>query len=99
MLVGGTEEALAPIRHIAGPLIVNNLAQTQAMLEQAGAVITYPFIHTPNGAMRYAHHPDGNVAEYVQRLPKLVKRIVGQVDADRQISQATAVISCLTSYK
>jgi predicted enzyme related to lactoylglutathione lyase len=76
LLVGGTEEALAPIRNSYGPLIVDDLAQTQALLEQAGAVITYPFTRTPNGAMLYARHPDGNVVEYVEWLPEIVKRII-----------------------
>jgi predicted enzyme related to lactoylglutathione lyase len=77
LLVGGTEEALAPIRNISGPFIVDDLAQTQQMLEQAGAVITQPFTRTPNGAILCARHPDGNIAEYVEWLPELVKRIIG----------------------
>jgi predicted enzyme related to lactoylglutathione lyase len=77
LLIGGTEETLAPLRPSYGPLIVDDLTQTQALLEQAGAVITHPSTRTPTGAMLYARHPDGNLVEYMQWLPELVKRIIG----------------------
>ncbi|WP_052733107.1 VOC family protein [Hymenobacter terrenus] len=77
LLVGGSAEALAPIRGSHGPLIVADLAQAQRLLEQAGAVITQPPTPTPTGTMLYARHPDGNSVEYVQWLPELVARIIG----------------------
>jgi predicted enzyme related to lactoylglutathione lyase len=77
LLFCGPEEALAPLRHGYGPLIVDDLAQTQALLEQAGAVITHPLTPTPTGTMLYARHPDGNLVEYMQWLPELVQRIIG----------------------
>lgn len=76
LLVGGTEEALAPIRNSYGPLIVDDLAHTRHVLEQAGAVITQPPTPTPTGTMLYARHPDGSSVEYVQWLPELVERII-----------------------
>jgi predicted enzyme related to lactoylglutathione lyase len=76
LLVGGTEESLAPIRGSQGPLIVTDLLETQCLLEQAGAVITQPPVPTPTGTMLYARHPDGTSVEYVQWLPELVARII-----------------------
>lgn len=77
LLIGGTEEALAPIRHSYGPLVVDNLEATQQQLEQAGAVITQAISTTPTGTMLYARHADGIVMEYVQWTPELVKQILG----------------------
>jgi predicted enzyme related to lactoylglutathione lyase len=76
LLVGGTEESLAPIRGSQGPLIVTDLGETQRLLEQAGAIITQPPVPTPTGMMLYARHPDGNSVEYVQWLSELVARII-----------------------
>ena len=77
LLVGGTAEALAPIRASHGPLVVDDLAATQQQLLQAGAVITQPISPVPTGMMLYARHRDGTVMEYVQWTPDLVKRIIG----------------------
>ena len=77
LLVGGTTEALAPIRNSYGPLVVDDLNTTQQQLIQAGAVITQPISTTPMGTMLYAQHPDGTVMEYVQWTPDLVKQIIG----------------------
>jgi len=77
LLIGGTTEALAPIRGSHGPLVVDDLVATQHQLTQAGAVITQPISPTPTGTMLYARHADGTVMEYVQWTPDLVKRIIG----------------------
>lgn len=77
LLIGGTDEALAPIRHSYGPLVVDDLEATQQQLVQAGAVITQAISPTPTGTMLYARHPGGIVMEYVQWTPALVKQIIG----------------------
>ena len=77
LLVGGTEEALAPIRHSCGPIVVDDLEATQQLLLKAGAVITQPIMPAPTGTMLYARHADNTVMEYVQWTPELVKQIIG----------------------
>lgn len=77
LLEAGTDEALAPIRHSHGPLVVDNLEATQQQLEQAGAVITQAISASPTGTMLYARHPDGTSVEYVQWTPEYVKQILG----------------------
>jgi len=77
LLVAGTEAALAPIRDSYGPVVVDDLAATLYLLEQAGAVITTAPVEVPTGTMLYARHPGGPHVEYVQWKPELVKRIIG----------------------
>lgn len=77
LLVAGDEETLAPIRNSHGPIIVDNLAQTQVLLQKEGAIITHPPTSTPTGTMLYARHPDGTSIEYVEWTPELVARIIG----------------------
>jgi predicted enzyme related to lactoylglutathione lyase len=77
LLIGGTDEALAPIRHSHGPLVVDDLEATRQQLEQAGAVITQAISPTPTGTMLYARHADGNLVEYVQWTQELRKRVIG----------------------
>ena len=74
LLVGGTDEALAPIRGSIGPLIVDDIDRTRRELEAAGATITMLLDDAPTGRGFYARHPDGNSVEYVQWTPELVER-------------------------
>jgi len=74
LLVGGTEESLAPIRNSLGPFVVDDLELTQRELEACGAEITLPIAPAPTGRFLYAKHPDGNVVEYVEWTPELVEK-------------------------
>ncbi|MGA2549494.1 MAG: hypothetical protein ABSF50_05040 [Burkholderiaceae bacterium] len=73
-LVAGTEEALRPIRNVLGPLVVDNLEQTQAALVQSGARIVLPIDEGPTGPFLHARHPDGSIVEYTQWRPYLVEK-------------------------
>ncbi len=74
MFVGGTDEALAPIRDSHGPFIVDDLDETQNRLKQAGAEITKPISPAPTGRYLYARHPDGASVEYTELKPELVEK-------------------------
>lgn len=76
LVVGGTEEALAPIRGSLGPWIVTDIDETRRSLVAAGAEITREIAPVPTGQMMYARHPDGAVVEYVQWTPELIERII-----------------------
>ena len=74
LVVGGSEEALAPIRGSLGPWIVEDIEAVQRDLLAAGAVIVRELVNVPTGRMLYARHPDGAVVEYVQWTDELVER-------------------------
>ena len=75
-LVGGSEEAIAPIRGSQGPLIVDDLDELQALLRRRGATIIEPETAVETGRMIFAKHPDGEVVEYVEWKPELVSKII-----------------------
>lgn len=76
LLMAGSEEALAPIRDLLGPLIVDDLAATQQLLEEEGAVITKAAEPGPTGTLLFARHPDGTHMEYIEWHPELVQKII-----------------------
>ena len=76
LIVGGTDESIAPIRGSIGPLIVDDLDETLTLLETAGAEITQRPVDVPTGRMLYARHPDGSIVEYVQWTSELVERFI-----------------------
>jgi hypothetical protein len=75
-IVGGTDEALAPIRDSHGPLIVDDADATMTALQKLGAEITVPMFDAPTGRGFYARHADGIVVEYVEWKPELVERLI-----------------------
>ncbi len=75
-LVGGTDEALAPIRDSHGPVIVEDLDEVHAELLRCGATITQPIVDVPTGRMLYARHADGLHVEYVEWTPELVEKFI-----------------------
>jgi hypothetical protein len=76
LLVGGTNETLAPIRGSFGPWIVTNIDETRRVLVEAGAEIISDIEPVPTGRMLYARHPDGCVVEYVEWVPDLVEQFI-----------------------
>ena len=76
LVVGGTDEALAPIRGSLGPWIVTDIDVTRATLVDAGAEIIRDIAPVPTGRMMYARHPDGATVEYVQWTPELVEQLI-----------------------
>ena len=89
MFVGGTDEALAPIRKSHGPFIVDDLDETQRRLKETGAKITKAISPAPTGRYLYATHPDGTSVEYTELKPELVEKwITAPERAGRLSSQA-----------
>jgi hypothetical protein len=76
-VVAGRPEKLAPVRASQGPLIVNDLNQTKALLIAHGATIAEPDAESETGRYFYAVHPDGSEVEYVEWKPELRIRILG----------------------
>ncbi|MDR3728148.1 MAG: VOC family protein [Terracidiphilus sp.] len=77
-VVAGPAASLAQYRSSQGPIVVDNLEETQSLLLAAGAKITVPPSESDSGVFLYARHPDGVDVEYVQWKPELVKRILSQ---------------------
>jgi hypothetical protein len=86
LIIGGTDEALAPIRDSHGPFIVDNLDETQKVLEQCGAQITQATAPAPTGRFLYARHPDGLLVEYVEWTPDLVEKWITAPQREGKLS-------------
>jgi len=74
LVIGGTEEALAPIRGTFGPWIVEDIDEAKSQLLANGASVVRDIHDIPTGRMMYIKHVDGSVVEYVQWLPELVEQ-------------------------
>jgi catechol 2,3-dioxygenase-like lactoylglutathione lyase family enzyme len=86
LIVGGTDEVLAPIRNSHGPLIVDDLDETQKVLEQGGAQIIQAAAPAPTGRFLYARHPDGLIFEYVEWTPDLVEKWITSPQREGKLS-------------
>ncbi|WP_233800914.1 glyoxalase [Paraburkholderia sp. HP33-1] len=62
----GTQDALAPVRHIESALIVDTLDDFVGPLCALGAGVPDEFHRTPMGRNMAVLHPDGFVAEYFE---------------------------------
>ncbi|RCV47662.1 VOC family protein [Marinitenerispora sediminis] len=78
LVIAGPAEERAKYAHASATVVVTDLADVQAALKDAGAVITTPLTAGPTGSFLYARHADGAEIEYVQWTPDLVQRIVGR---------------------
>lgn len=76
-VTAGTAAVLKPLRASQGPLVVDDLVATEALLVAGGAVVTKPVAESATGHYFYVRHPDGSEIEYVQWNPDLVKRLIG----------------------
>jgi predicted enzyme related to lactoylglutathione lyase len=74
LAVGGTDEALEPIRGSHGPWIVEDIDDARAKLLANGASVVRDIEDVPTGRMMYMKHADGSVVEYVQWTPELVEK-------------------------
>ena len=74
LAIGGTDEALEPIRGSFGPWIVEDIEAVKGMLLANGASVMQDVRDITNGRMMYMRHADGSVVEYVQWTPELVER-------------------------
>jgi predicted enzyme related to lactoylglutathione lyase len=66
LIIGGTEEALEPLRQIRATLSVDSLDEYEAHLQVHGATILQPVTPTPTGRNMIARGSDGVVFEYVE---------------------------------
>ena len=88
LAVGGTEEALQPIRGSLGPWIIEDIDDVKSKLLANGASVVRDIEDVPTGRMMYMKHADGNVVEYVQWKPELAeKHIFGPLQAGTLASQ------------
>jgi len=76
LIVGGSDDSLQPLLGTHGPLIVDDLEATKALLESAGAEITQPIESGPTGTFLYARHADGSIVEYAQWTDALRERLI-----------------------
>jgi len=74
LAIGGTEEALKPIRGSLGPWIVEDIDDAKSKLLANGASVIRDVGNIPTGRMMYMKHADGSVVEYVQWAPELVEQ-------------------------
>jgi len=74
LAIGGTDEALEPIRGSFGPWIVEDIEAVKSVLLANGASVIKDGRDITNGRMMYMRHADGSVVEYVQWTPELVER-------------------------
>lgn len=88
LAVGGTEEALQPIRGSLGPWIIEDIDDVKSKLLANGASVVRDIEDVPTGRMMYMKHADGNVVEYVQWKPELAeKHIFAPLQAGTLASQ------------
>lgn len=76
LIVGGEPDKIEPFRTSVGPLVVDDLDATHALLIADGAEITSPIQDVPTGRNLFARHSDGNHVEYVQWTDELVHNII-----------------------
>lgn len=74
LVIGGAEEALAPIRRSFGPWIVEDIDDAKRKLLENGASVMRDIHNIPTERMMYVKHADGSVVEYVQWAPELVEQ-------------------------
>lgn len=88
LVIGGTDEVLAPIRGTFGPWIVEDIDDAKAKLLASGASVVRDIDDIPTGRMMYMRHADGSVVEYVQWAHDLVeKNILAPLRAGTLASQ------------
>lgn len=74
LVIGGTDDALEPIRGTLGPWIVEDIDDVLAKLLANGASVMRDIRDIQTGRMMYMKHADGSVVEYVEWTPQLVER-------------------------
>jgi len=65
-IIAGSTDAIAPFRNVLGPVIVDDLETTQAMLEKGGAESTTPISKVSTGRLLFSHHLGGIVIEWLE---------------------------------
>lgn len=73
LLIAGAKEATAQYRGTIGPVIVDDIAETEQLLRALGG--TPQRYASPTGEGSYIRHPDGVVIEYLQWNAELMARM------------------------
>lgn len=70
LLIGGTEQSLAPFRATEATFLVNDITAWEKHLPSTGATIINPVKAVPTGWNMLVRHPDDMIAEYVEHHDK-----------------------------
>jgi hypothetical protein len=68
-VLAGSDEALAPVRHVEATLAVDSLDEFASLLRGSGADVPDTFHCTPVGRNMTVRHADGLVVEYFEPAP------------------------------
>lgn len=74
-ILAGPADSIKPFLGAVGPVIVDDLEQTQVALKKAGAEIIAPIIEVPTGRNLFSRNPDGVTIEWVQWRIDIWERI------------------------
>nr|WP_209310637.1 VOC family protein [Streptomyces spiramenti] len=77
LVVAGPAEERARYAHATATVVVPDLDQTRAALEEAGAQITTEEATSATGRFLYARHRGGAEAEYVEWKPEVLRQVLG----------------------
>jgi len=71
IILAGSAEVLAPIRHVQAVITVDSLDDTADWLKEKGAVILHAARDAATGCNLVARNPDGLVVEYFEAAKQL----------------------------
>lgn len=74
-ILAGPTESIKPFLGTVGPVIVDDLEQTQTILQQGGAEIVTPITEAPTAWSLFTRNPDGVVIEWVQWRPDIWEQV------------------------
>jgi hypothetical protein len=77
LVIAGPPEVRDRYADATATVVVADLDAVTATLREAGARITTPETTSATGRFLYARHPGGVRIEYVEWVPELVARVVG----------------------
>ncbi|MFE0474916.1 MULTISPECIES: glyoxalase [Streptomyces] len=77
LVIAGPAEERARYAHATATVIVSDLDQARAALEEAGAEITTEEATSATGRFLYARHRGGVEAEYVEWKPEVRRQVLG----------------------
>jgi hypothetical protein len=80
LLIAGPPDATDKYRGTIGPVIVDDIDETERTLAELGAT-THRY-SAPTGEGSYIRHPDGVMVEYLQWSPDLVDRVLHGLPVD-----------------
>lgn len=77
LLIAGPPEAVDRYRSTIGPVIVDDLDESLALLTALGARLTGGPMSGPTGRLAYLDHPDGTNVEYVEWSESVRVQVLG----------------------